>query len=55
MPEGSIVCDTGPLVDEETAQVWVEEAERRAEAIDRDEVQTLAHEDVMSEARSRLG
>lgn len=40
--------------DEETAQVWLEEAERRADAIDCGEVETLSHDDVMTEARSRL-
>ena len=49
-----LVLSLEPSFDEETAQVWVEEAERRADAIDRGEVETLSHDDVMTEARSRL-
>lgn len=49
-----LVLSLEPSFDEETAQVWVEEAERRADAIDRGEVEPLSHDDVMTEARSRL-
>jgi putative addiction module component (TIGR02574 family) len=49
-----LVLSLEPSFDEETAQVWVEEAERRADAIDRGEVETLSHDDVMTEARSHL-
>jgi hypothetical protein len=48
------VLSLEPSFDEEMAQLWVEEAELRADAIDRGEVETLSHEKVMTEARAHL-
>jgi len=41
--------------DDEIAAAWAEEAERRIDALDRGEVDTVPVEDVIAQARARLG
>lgn len=50
-----LVLSLESSLDEETARLWDEEAARRAGEVDRGEVETLIHDEVMRDARSRRG
>ena len=49
-----LIEELDPSTDTEVEQIWIAEAQRRYQAFLKDEIESLAGDEVMSRARSRL-